>query len=73
MNLVIASKLKREIGSVSLKRKGMCCRKKKTIPRDVYLLRQSKNHSSNMSISLNTDLKEKRIQISSSTVRWPGP
>jgi transposase len=63
-------KLKHETGSVSPKRKGNCGRKKKTSHRDdAYLIRQSKKDPRKTSDALNLDLKEKGIQISSSTVR----
>lgn len=62
--------LKNQSGSVSPKRKGNCGRKRKTTTRDdVYLLRQSKKDPRKTSDSLCRDLKEKGIQISSSTVR----
>jgi len=63
-------KLKHDTGSVTPKRKGKCGRKKKTTPRDdAYLIRQSKKNPRKTSDALNTDLKQKGIEISSSTVR----
>jgi len=63
-------KLKQDTESVSPKRKGKCGHKKKTIPRDHgYLHGQSKKDPRKTSDALNTDLKEKCIQISFSTVR----
>lgn len=62
-------KMKQDTGLVS-KRKGKGGNKKKTTPSDdaLYLLRQSKKDLRKTSHALNTNLKEKGIQIRSSTV-----
>uniref|UniRef100_A0A3Q3KA92 Transposase Tc1-like domain-containing protein n=1 Tax=Monopterus albus TaxID=43700 RepID=A0A3Q3KA92_MONAL len=63
-------KMKKETGSVSPKRKGKCGRKRKTTPRDdAYLIRESVKDPRKTSDALKVDLKEKGIEVSSSTVR----
>lgn len=50
--------------------RGNVAVRKKTTPRDdAYLIRQSKTNPRKTSDALNTDLKQKGIEISSSTVR----
>uniref|UniRef100_A0A3Q3R911 Transposase Tc1-like domain-containing protein n=1 Tax=Monopterus albus TaxID=43700 RepID=A0A3Q3R911_MONAL len=57
------------ICSVSPKRKGKCGQKRKTTPRDdAYLIRESAQDPRKTSDVLKVDLKEKGIEVSSSTV-----
>ena len=63
-------KMKRETGSVTLKRKGKFGRKRKTTPKDdAYLIRESVKDPRKTSDAIKTTLGEKGIKISSSTVR----
>ena len=63
-------KMKKETGSVIPKRKGRCGRKRKTTPRDdTCLVRESVKDPRMTSDTLANDLREKGIEVSSSTVR----
>ena len=61
-------KMKKETGSLTPKRKGG--RKRKTTPKDnAYLIRESVKDPRKTSDAIKTTLGEKRIEISSSTIR----
>lgn len=63
-------KLQKVFGSISPKRKGKCGRRRKTTRRDdVILLRESKRDPRKTSDSIAKDLKDRGIEVSSSTVR----
>ena len=57
-------KQKKETGSVEVKRKGKCGRKRKTTPRDkAFLLRDSKLHPRKTSYDLQQDLEKAGVKI----------